>query len=223
VDRSDPDILVLRRCDGSLVAAFSSRGVRSDGVRRAIEDDQKRQEATDRVPRAFVPRITNRRWRRDEPETASAEAGYAQAAYDDDTRIVRTSRRAEEEEAPRPPYWLVARTGSGGTQIMTIGAGAGKPSTLTLFGSEEGAMEFRRHCAKGSGWEARAIGIGELLSVLCGPRAEVGRVALDPSPEIMAQEALNLVSLPREVFVDALLGRGRAWFEDRYHEEGGHG
>ena len=84
-------------------------------------------------------------------------------------------------------------------------------------------MEFRRQYTKGSGWLARPIGIGELLSVLCGPRAEAGRVALDPSPEIIAQGATGLVSLSRQRFADSLLGRGRAWFEDRYHEDGGHG
>lgn len=94
---------------------------------------------------------------------------------------------------------------------------------MALFGSEEGATEFPRHCAKGSGCKARPIGIGELFSVLCGPRAEAGWVALDPSPEIMAQGAMGLVSLSREGFVDSHLGRGRVWFEDRYHEEGGHG
>jgi hypothetical protein len=40
-------------------------------------------------------------------------------------------------------------------------------------------------------------------------------VALDPSPEIVAEDAIDLVSLSREGFVDSLLGRGRAWFEDR--------
>ncbi|HSK82109.1 MAG TPA: hypothetical protein VK902_01710 [Rubrobacter sp.] len=134
------------------------------------------------------------------------------SAYDG-TRIGRTSRRAGKPS--RLPYWLIARTGSGGTQILTIGGDTARVSTLALFGSEEGAIEFCRRHTKGSGWEARPLGIRELLSVLCGPCAEVGRVALDPSPEIMAQGAIDLVSLPREGFVDSLLGRGRAWFEDR--------
>jgi hypothetical protein len=220
VDRSDPDVLVLRRSDGSFMTAFSRRGVRSEAVREAVEEELKRGEASGRAPRT-----TGARRRGDEPQTRPARAGSAQAAYDDATRIGPTSRR--EEEAPTPPYWLVARTGSGGTQILTIGDDigddTGKVSTLALFGSEEGAMEFRRRHAKESGWLASPIGIGELLSVLCAPRAEVGRVALDPSPEIIAHGATGLVSLSRQRFVDSLLGRGRAWFEDRYHEEGGHG
>jgi hypothetical protein len=225
VDRSDPDVLVLRRSDGSFMTAFSRRGVRSEGVREAVEEELKRGEASGRAPSARSPRTTGARRRGDEPQTRPARAGSAQAAYDEATRIGPTSRR--EEEAPKPPYWLVARTGSGGTQILTIGDDigddTGKVSTLALFGSEEGAMEFRRRHAKESGWLASPIGIGELLSVLCAPRAEVGRVALDPSPEIIAHGATGLVSLSRQRFVDSLLGRGRAWFEDRYHEEGGHG
>lgn len=37
LDRSDPDILVLRRQDGSLVAAFSARGVTREGITEALE------------------------------------------------------------------------------------------------------------------------------------------------------------------------------------------
>ena len=42
VDRSDPDVLVLRRSDGSFMTAFSRRGVRSEGVREAVEEELKR-------------------------------------------------------------------------------------------------------------------------------------------------------------------------------------
>jgi hypothetical protein len=34
----DPDVVVLRRIDGSLVAAFSSRGAAPEAVRRAAEE-----------------------------------------------------------------------------------------------------------------------------------------------------------------------------------------
>jgi len=35
----DPDVLVLRRVDGSLVAAFSGQGVASEVIRQAVEED----------------------------------------------------------------------------------------------------------------------------------------------------------------------------------------
>jgi hypothetical protein len=146
--------------------AFSRRGVRSEGVREAVEEELKRGEASGRAPADAGT----------SPQTRPARAGSAQAAYDDATRIGPTSRR--EEEAPTPPYWLVARTGSGGTQILTIGDDigddAGKVSTLALFGSEEGAMEFRRRHAKESGWLASPIGIGELLRCFAPPAPKWG-------------------------------------------------
>ena len=67
VDRSDPDVLVLRRSDGSFMTAFSRRGVRSEGVREAVEEELKRGEASVRSPRT-----TGARRRGDEPQTRPA-------------------------------------------------------------------------------------------------------------------------------------------------------
>ncbi len=39
LDRSDPKLLILRRPDGSFVAAFSARGATREGIRQAAEDD----------------------------------------------------------------------------------------------------------------------------------------------------------------------------------------
>jgi hypothetical protein len=39
LDRSDPDVLVLRRGDGTFVAAFSALGATRKAVQRAAEDD----------------------------------------------------------------------------------------------------------------------------------------------------------------------------------------
>ena len=39
LDESDPDALVLRRDDGSFVAAFSARGATSEGILEAAQDD----------------------------------------------------------------------------------------------------------------------------------------------------------------------------------------
>jgi hypothetical protein len=39
LDESDPDIAVLRRQDGSFVAAFSARGVTREGIRKAAMED----------------------------------------------------------------------------------------------------------------------------------------------------------------------------------------
>ena len=39
LDESDPDVVVLRRQDGSFVAAFSSRGITKGGVVEAAKED----------------------------------------------------------------------------------------------------------------------------------------------------------------------------------------
>jgi hypothetical protein len=39
LDESDPDILLLRRQDGSFVAAFSSQGATREGIAEAAEED----------------------------------------------------------------------------------------------------------------------------------------------------------------------------------------
>jgi hypothetical protein len=39
LDESDPDILVLRRQDGTFVAAFSARGATRDGITQAAKED----------------------------------------------------------------------------------------------------------------------------------------------------------------------------------------
>jgi hypothetical protein len=41
LDESDPDIVVLRREDGSFVAAFSARGATREGIVEAAKEDYK--------------------------------------------------------------------------------------------------------------------------------------------------------------------------------------
>ena len=44
----DPDVLILRRLDGSMVGAFSARGAAPEAVRRTIEETAQREPSTDR-------------------------------------------------------------------------------------------------------------------------------------------------------------------------------
>ena len=39
LDESDPDVVVLRRQDGAFVAAFSARGVTTEGIAEAAKED----------------------------------------------------------------------------------------------------------------------------------------------------------------------------------------
>jgi hypothetical protein len=43
LDESDPDLLVLRREDGSFVAAFSARGATREGILEAVREDHRAQ------------------------------------------------------------------------------------------------------------------------------------------------------------------------------------
>ena len=42
IDESDPDIVVLRRQDGSFVAAFSARGATREGIVEAAKEDYRK-------------------------------------------------------------------------------------------------------------------------------------------------------------------------------------
>jgi hypothetical protein len=41
LDESDPDIVLLRRQDGSLVAAFSAMGATEEGIEEAAKEDRR--------------------------------------------------------------------------------------------------------------------------------------------------------------------------------------
>ena len=100
---------------------------------------------------------------------------------------------------PASTWWLLAKGKSvgagaliadcGGAQALPVFSGEGEAEMFAWLG---GTFE--------DGWQVRATSAGELVSILYGPCAGVGRVALDPSPE-MSSETILLVSLSRERFV----------------------
>jgi hypothetical protein len=42
LDEADPDVVVLRRQDGTFVAAFSARGVTTEGIVQAAKEDYRK-------------------------------------------------------------------------------------------------------------------------------------------------------------------------------------
>jgi hypothetical protein len=42
LDQSEPDVVILRRQDGSFVAAFSARGATEEGILEAAEEDRRK-------------------------------------------------------------------------------------------------------------------------------------------------------------------------------------
>jgi hypothetical protein len=96
-------------------------------------------------------------------------------------------------------FWLIARHRTGGLEVLRITLASGEEA-LPVFGFEEGAGMFLAVVAPSQDWRARVTTAGELVSVLFGPCAGVGRVVLDPLP---GQDAA-LAGL-------AGMGRGPSW------------
>jgi hypothetical protein len=119
--------------------------------------------------------------------------------------------RRTAEHTPRQPsdpvsYWLIAEKRNNGLEVLTIRTG-GEQETLPVFSSEEEAELFLGFGDVTGGWRARESGAGELVSVLCGPCAGVEEVALDPSPEMVVEGTVGLVSLLRESFIGQIMAR----------------
>ena len=107
---------------------------------------------------------------------------------------------------PGSTYWLIAKDQSGRMEVLTIECGGER--ALPVFSFEEEAELFLGLGGIGSGWWVRESEDGEIVSVLYGPWASIRSVALDPLPEMVAEEAVALVSLSRKRFVEHLVGRG---------------
>jgi hypothetical protein len=107
---------------------------------------------------------------------------------------------------PYSTFWLVVRheerqmevlmVGCSGEQALPVFSGEGE-AEMFVWLEIEGAFE--------DGWRVRETSAGELVSILYGPCASVGRVALDPSPEMVGINAVSLVSVTRERFLSWIL------------------
>lgn len=119
---------------------------------------------------------------------------------------------------PRPPeaYWLIVVGEVGRTDALTLDL-EGRREALAVFGFEEEARIFSLW-ASGEDWQPEKIADGDLAELLSGPYADVGFVALDPSPEMVSQKLTVLVSLGRERFVHRLVegaNHGGQWRKTR--------
>jgi hypothetical protein len=80
--------------------------------------------------------------------------------------------------------------------------------TLAVFSSENEAEMFLRLEGVADGWQVSESRGGELVSMLYGLCAGVKDVALDPLPEMVADDrTVGLVSLDRKRFIRRLLAR----------------
>lgn len=105
-------------------------------------------------------------------------------------------------------YWTLARNRRGQMEICVVHRADGG-SQLPIFGLEEEAREFLSTRSEEEGWQVRQTTRGELISLLHGPCRSVREVMFG-SPEGSG--------MSRSCFMDSLLGRERAWFEETRRE-----
>ena len=114
-------------------------------------------------------------------------------------------RRTVEHTPRQPPdpvsYWLIAEKQNYSLGVLTIRTDD-EQETLPVFSSEQEAQIFLRLGGVTGGWRARRSSAGELVSLLSGPCAGVKKVALDPSPEMVVEGTVGLVSFLRESFMN---------------------
>ena len=102
-------------------------------------------------------------------------------------------------------YWVIAKDGLGQPDLLTVDLdGAGE--ALPVFSFEEEAEMFHWLQMTEDGREVRETTPGQLVSILYGPCAHVGRVMLDPLPEIGARMQISLLGMDRNDFVESVMG-----------------
>lgn len=125
----------------------------------------------------------------------------------------RVSGRIGSAPDPTSWYWILTRNRVSGLEIFTQSTPEGAV-ILPVFGSAEYARVYLS--GRNRDWSPRKTGRGELVSILMGVCREAGWVTLDPPPDVTAQEALRLVGVSRNGFLEPLLGRGRFWFQKEH-------
>jgi hypothetical protein len=102
-------------------------------------------------------------------------------------------------------YWVIAKDGFGKPDLLTVDLdGAGE--ALPIFSFEEEAEMFLWLQTTEEGREVMETTPGQLVSILYGPCADVGRVMLDPLPEIGARVQISLLGMDRNDFVESVMG-----------------
>ena len=130
-------------------------------------------------------------------------------------RINGASTREDAETADGVPrrvgtqrYWVIAKDAKDGfsqLELLTVDLD-GTGEALPVFSFEEEAEMFLWLQTSEDGREVREITPGQLVSILYGPCADVGRVMLDPLPEIGVRMQISLLGMDRNDFVESVMG-----------------
>jgi hypothetical protein len=105
-------------------------------------------------------------------------------------------------------YWVIAKDakdGLGQLELLTLDLD-GTGEALPVFSFEEEAEMFLWLQRTEGGWEVRETAPGQLVSILYGPCADVGKVMLDPLPEIGLSMQISLLGMDRNDFVESVMG-----------------
>ena len=105
-------------------------------------------------------------------------------------------------------YWVIAKDAKdrfGQLDLLTVDLD-GTGEALAVFSFEEEAEMFLWLKRTEDGQEVRETTPGQLVSILYGPCADLGRVVLDPLPEIGASMQIRLLSMDRRDFVESVMG-----------------
>jgi hypothetical protein len=108
-------------------------------------------------------------------------------------------------------YWVIAKDakdtkdGFGQPDLLTVDLD-GTGEALPVFSFEEEAEMFLLLQTTEDGREVRETTPGQLVSILYGPCADVGRVMLDPLPEIGPRMQNSLLGMDRNDFVESVMG-----------------
>jgi hypothetical protein len=105
-------------------------------------------------------------------------------------------------------YWVIAKNAKNRfsqLELLTVDLD-GTGEALPVFSFEEEAEMFLWLQRTEDGREVRETTPGQLVSILYGPCADVGRVMLDPLPEIGASMQNSLLGMDRNDFVESVMG-----------------
>jgi hypothetical protein len=105
---------------------------------------------------------------------------------------------------PSSTFWLVVRHENRQMKVLMVSC-SGEQALPVFSGDGDAEMFVWFEDVDEQDWRVRETSAGELVSILFGPCARVGRVALDPFPEMVRTNAVSLVSVTRERFLSSIL------------------
>src|SRR5215218_5295155 len=124
------------------------------------------------------------------------------------TREGTETARGVPRQAGTQRYWVIAKDakdGFGRPDLLTVDLD-GTGQALPVFSFEEEAETFLWLQTSEDGREVKETTPEQLVSILYGPCADVGRVMLDPLPEIGARMQNSLLGMDRNDFVESVMG-----------------